>query len=71
MAYAWNFFDLARECGLEILDIAQAPVSPGFYLLFAEQGEFIYVGKAENLRERLSTHFGDSEENERIRALAR
>jgi predicted GIY-YIG superfamily endonuclease len=66
-----NFFDLVHECGLEVFDIAQAPREVGYYLLFADTGEFIYVGKADNLRDRLADHFGPSEENERIKGIAR
>lgn len=67
----WNFFDLVSECGLEVFDIADAPSSIGYYMLFAENGEFIYVGKAKDLRHRLSDHFGQDEENERIKGIVR
>lgn len=65
----WNFFDLAGEYGLHIDDIAQAPNTPGYYMLFAENGEFIYVGKTSNLHQRLNHHFGPNEENERIKGI--
>lgn len=68
---SWNFFDMVREIGLAILDITLAPAESGYYLLFAEQGEFIYVGKADDLRQRLADHYGDNEDNERIRGIAR
>jgi len=67
----WNFFDWVKEYGLEIGDIGNAPTTPGYYMLFAEQGEFIYVGKANNLHTRLADHFGDDEENERIKGVAK
>ena len=56
----WNF--VVEKCGLPIRNITQVPVSPGYYLLFAENGDFIYVGKAKNIRNRLTDHFGLDEE---------
>ena len=68
----WNFFTLAREAGLNIYDsVAAAPDLSGYYLLFSEQGNFIYVGKASQLRSRLLDHFSEREDNERIRLLAK
>ena len=66
-----NFFELLRELELQVKDINYAPNTPGFYLLFAENWEFIYVGKADNLKERLSEHFGLNEPNERIKSLVK
>jgi excinuclease UvrABC nuclease subunit len=66
-----NFFQLVRDAGLEIVPIDRAPTSPGFYFLFADQGEFIYVGKADDLHDRLGRHFGDDEENNRIKGIAK
>lgn len=67
----WNFFDLAEAYGLYIEDISQAPPATGYYMLFAENGDFIYVGKANNLHQRLADHFGPGEENERISGIAK
>ena len=67
----WNFFDIVEECGLHIVDIAQAPNTTGYYMLFAEKGEFIYVGKAANLHQTLSSHFGLYEKNERIKGIVK
>lgn len=67
----WNFFDLVKQMGLQILDIGLAPESPGYYMLFADGGSFIYVGKADNLKTRLSRHFSSEEENERIRGIVK
>ena len=67
----WNFFDIVKEFGLSINGIDQAPETPGYYLLFAEEGTFIYVGKCDDLRKRLAEHFGSGETNERIRGIAR
>ena len=65
----WNFSDIVRDCGLCIFDIAQAPNTTGYYLLFAENGDFIYVGKAADLRQTLTRHFGSYEKNERIKGF--
>ena len=67
----WNFFDLAEEFGLYVGNIAQAPHTTGCYMLFAENGEFIYVGKADDLHERLTDHFGPNEKNEKIKGIAK
>ena len=67
----WNFHSLVAECGLAVLDIREAPNAIGYYMLFADNGEFIYVGKADNLSERLADHFGEHEENERIKGIVR
>ena len=67
----WNFFDLAKAYGLYVEDISQAPHTTGYYMLFAENGDFIYVGKADNLHQRLADHFGPDEENERISGIAK
>lgn len=66
----WNFFCLVEKCGLPIGNITQVPVSPGYYRLFAENGDFIYVGKADNLHHRLADHFGLDEENETLGSVA-
>ena len=52
-------------------NIAQAPNTTGYYLLFAENGDFIYVGKAANLHQTLSSHFGLYEKNERIKGIVK
>lgn len=44
-----------RKIGAEVC--AAAPAGPGVYVLRDEQGRPVYVGKANNLRRRLSTHF--------------
>lgn len=67
----WNFFDIAKEFGLYVGNIAQAPRTTGCYMLFAENGEFIYAGKADDLHERLTDHFGPNEKNEKIKGIAK
>jgi len=39
------------------LSLKDFPVSPGVYFMKARDGETIYIGKAKNLRERLSSYF--------------
>jgi predicted GIY-YIG superfamily endonuclease len=46
-----------RAAGRRI--VAEAPASPGVYILRDEAGRPLYVGKAINLKRRLSTHFAD------------
>ena len=67
----WNFFDLTKEYGLHIGNITQAPHTTGYYMLFTENGDFIYVGKASDLHQTLADHFGPNEENERIKGIAK
>lgn len=67
----WNFFTLVKELGFDVGDIEQAPKTTGYYRLFKENGEFIYVGKANDLHQRLSAHFGPNEKNELIKDVAK
>lgn len=46
-----------RQAGERIC--AEAPVTPGVYVLSDVEGRVLYVGKAVNLRRRLRTHFAD------------
>lgn len=52
--------------------IALLPTTPGVYQYFDKQGTVIYVGKAKNLRSRVSSYFNDSKEHSpKVRALVR
>jgi len=46
--------DFDRKFGAEFLE--SLPGSPGVYLIFDQRGELIYVGKAKNLKRRLSQY---------------
>jgi excinuclease ABC subunit C len=43
--------------GMIVIDLQKYPQSPGVYLMFGEQGEVLYVGKAKQLRTRLRSYF--------------
>ena len=67
----WNFFALLKDLDLSVGDIAQAPHTIGYYMLFADNGDFIYIGKARDLHQILTGHFGPNEVNERIKGIAK
>ena len=64
------FFEIMKDLHIPLMTIADAPTSSGVYLLFDSNGEFIYVGKAENLRQRLAQHFSGNEKNPAIQEFA-
>lgn len=67
----WNYFELIHQFALPVFaDCYQAPEVPGYYMLFGAGGNFIYVGKADNLRERLLDHINPGEPNFRIAQFA-
>ena len=41
------------------LNLKEIPTSPGIYKFFAEN-KIIYIGKAKNLKKRVSSYFGKS-----------
>lgn len=48
------------------------PDSPGVYQFFDEKGNIIYVGKAKNLRKRVSSYFNrDNHESGKVRVMVR
>jgi hypothetical protein len=69
-----NFFEFVRANSLPVYDLSLGfqgiPLSPGVYLLYDNEGRFIYVGKASNLRHIVAAHFMPSEDNLRIRMFA-
>ena len=52
-------------------DIRQLPAAPGVYYFKDKQGKILYVGKAVNLRRRVSSHFTHNEPGRRRRASRR
>lgn len=54
--------DWARK-KFSIDDVRKQPESPGVYGFKDERGNYIYIGKARNLRRRLLTYFRDTEES--------
>ena len=50
-------------------DPKRYPTQPGCYLMIDRAGRVIYVGKAKNLRRRLSTYFGSRRKRRRMQRL--
>ncbi|MGM0531453.1 MAG: excinuclease ABC subunit UvrC [Bacteroidota bacterium] len=51
--------------------ISGLPTSPGVYQYFDENGKIIYVGKAKNLKKRVSSYFNKEADNAKTRILVR
>ncbi len=52
--------------------VAQLPLSPGVYQFLNRDGEVVYVGKAKNLRRRVSSYFVSSKEHSaKVKVLVR
>ena len=49
--------------------LSNTPTSPGVYLMFGDDREVLYVGKALNLKSRLRSYFVPKHENPKIRIL--
>lgn len=47
------------------------PEKPGCYQYFDEKGTIIYVGKAKNLKRRVSSYFNKEQENQKTRVLVK
>ena len=45
------------------------PTDPGVYQYFDEKGEIIYVGKAKNLKRRVSSYFNKQQQSGKVRVL--
>jgi excinuclease ABC subunit C len=46
-------------------ELARIPEEPGVYRYFNDEGEIIYVGKAKNLKNRVSSYFAKSNQHDR------
>lgn len=53
------------------LQIATLPDSPGVYQYYDKDGKLLYVGKAKNLKKRVSSYFTKNYENNRTRVLVK
>jgi excinuclease ABC subunit C len=51
--------------------LAVIPESPGCYMYSDEMGNIIYVGKAKNLKRRVSSYFNKTQENPKTRIMVR
>jgi excinuclease ABC subunit C len=52
-----------------MIDIDMLPENPGCYLFSNDAGEIIYIGKAKNLKKRLSSYFRQGEHDQKTEAL--
>ncbi|RDB03718.1 excinuclease ABC subunit UvrC [Runella aurantiaca] len=50
-------------------ELAKIPTEPGVYRYFSEEGEIIYVGKAKNLKNRVSSYFVKNHSDRKTRRL--
>ena len=51
--------------------LAAIPASPGSYQYYDEKGTIIYVGKAKNLKRRVSSYFNKEHDNNKTRVLVK
>lgn len=51
--------------------ISSLPEEPGIYQYFDKSGQIIYVGKAKNIKKRVSSYFNKTQENNKTRLLVR
>ncbi|MGB0788340.1 MAG: excinuclease ABC subunit UvrC [Marinirhabdus sp.] len=53
------------------LQIYTLPNAPGVYQYYSKEGEILYVGKAKNLKKRVSSYFTKNHDNARTKVLVR
>jgi excinuclease ABC subunit C len=51
--------------------ISSLPEEPGIYQYFDKSGQIIYVGKAKNIKKRVSSYFNKTQENNKTRVLVK
>ena len=52
-----------------MVDLGQVPSSPGCYLFRDARGTILYIGKAKDLKKRVSSYFQRASPDPRIRAM--
>ena len=55
-------FDLSGQ-------VARLPISNGVYIFKDKAGNYLYIGKAENIRKRVKTHFESSRRTSKERVF--
>ena len=53
------------------LQISTLPGSPGVYQYYDQDGKLLYVGKAKNLKKRVSSYFTKQHDNNRTRLMVK
>ncbi|MCB0529935.1 MAG: excinuclease ABC subunit C [Saprospiraceae bacterium] len=53
------------------LQISTLPDSPGVYQYYDKDGKLLYVGKAKNLKKRVSSYFNKTQDNDKTRILVK
>ncbi|MEG0697447.1 MAG: GIY-YIG nuclease family protein, partial [Algoriella sp.] len=51
------------------LKLASLPDSPGVYQYYNKKGDLLYIGKAKNLKRRVSSYFNKQHDSKRLRVL--
>ena len=51
--------------------VASIPENPGCYMYLDEEGSIIYIGKAKNLKRRVSSYFNKTQENPKTRVMVK
>ena len=51
--------------------VASIPENPGCYMYLDEEGSIIYIGKAKNLKRRVSSYFNKTQENTKTRIMVK
>jgi len=57
------------DLGTQMIDPSTLPGNPGCYLFSDENGTIIYVGKAKNLKKRVTSYFQKTDQDQKTRNL--
>ena len=63
-----NKFDFSK-CNFDENDIRELPTVPGVYLMYNRKGDLFYVGKAKNLKNRISSYFTGFDESDKAKTI--